>query len=393
MLLWVGFAVMAASVLALVLRPLLRPETARDADSRDATAVYRDQLTEIDAERERGLIGAGEAEAARTEIARRLLASASESEAAAATPLTVNDPPRAVAAARHAALALMAGLPITAMALYLAVGQPGLPSQSAATQPPVPAANADVAQLVAAVEARLQKHPEDGDGWDVIAPVYLRQQRFREAADAFARATRIKGESTTRLAGFAEATVMAHDGIVTETARVAYEKLAKLEPGRIEPRFWLALAKEQDGNHAAAAADYAQLLQGGEPDASWRPLVTERLEAMRAKLGGVAPPATSPGPPANDARGPSAADIASAGQLPAADRDRMIEDMVQGLAARLQKNGDDLAGWQRLIRAYTVMGRKSDAIAALGRARQQFTNAPESLAALAALATSLGLGS
>ena len=148
-----------------------------------------------------------------------------------------------------------------------------------------------------------------------------------------------------------------------------------------------------------AAEEYRQMLAEGVPDAAWRPLVMERLDAMRARLGGdpaaakSAPPASSSAPAASPSRGPSAEDFAAADRLSAADRDRMIEDMVAGLASRLEKDGRDLAGWQRLIRAYTVMGRKAEAMAALGRARRLFTDEPHSLAALTALATSLGLGS
>lgn len=71
----------------------------------------------------------------------------------------------------------------------------------------------------------------------------------------------------------------------------------------------------------------------------------------------------------------------------------MIEGMVSGLAARLEKDGRDLAGWQRLIRAYTVLGRKGEAVAALGRARKSFEGDAPTLAVLAELAKELGLDS
>ena len=71
----------------------------------------------------------------------------------------------------------------------------------------------------------------------------------------------------------------------------------------------------------------------------------------------------------------------------------MIDGMVSGLAARLEQDGRDLAGWQRLIRALNTLGRRDDAIAALGRARKSFDGQPQQLAELAELARSLGLGS
>lgn len=398
MLLWLGFGLLSASVLVALLRPLLRPSSTVPAVSETGAAIYRDQLREIDADRERGVLGPSEAAAAHAEVARRLIAL----DERPPSPIYEGISGRNLA---PLATALAAGLPMLAIGLYLAVGAPNVPSQPAAARAAIPANDAKVDDLIRAVELRLQKNPEDGQGWDVIGPVYMKQGRFQEAADAFSSATRILGESSRRLAGFAESTVLANDGIVTEPARLAYEKLVKLEPKRIEPRFWLALAKEQDGQLAAATQDYEALLKDAPDDATWRPMVIERLETVQQKLGGkpantaaveASQPQTSPkssSAPSATQPGPSAVDVAAADKLAPAERQRMIEGMVQGLADRLKKEPADLAGWQRLIRAYTVMGRKSDALAALTTARQTFKSEPQSLASLADLAQSLGLGS
>jgi cytochrome c-type biogenesis protein CcmH len=75
------------------------------------------------------------------------------------------------------------------------------------------------------------------------------------------------------------------------------------------------------------------------------------------------------------------------------DRAAMINQMVAGLAARLEKDGKDLAGWQRLLRAYVVLGRKGDAASALASARRNFAGDEAALAELAQTAKSLGIGS
>ncbi len=245
---------------------------------------------------------------------------------------------------------------------------------------------ANVTELIAKVEARLREHPEDGQGWDVIAPIYLKLGRFREAAAAFANAARIEGETARRLAGFAEATVLAADGVVGEEARLAFEKILKSDPRRPEPRFWLALAKEQDGKLADALADYKALLADTPGDAPWREAVEGRIAEVSRRI----PGADKAGP---RAPGPSAADVAAAERLAPEDRARMIAQMVDGLAQRLERDGRDLAGWLRLVNAYAVLDRKDDARAALTRARQNFPADEKALAELAALAKSLGLGS
>jgi cytochrome c-type biogenesis protein CcmH len=252
----------------------------------------------------------------------------------------------------------------------------------------LPPEQANIAELIAKVERQLREHPEDGQGWDVIAPIYFRLGRFREAADAYAKATRLQGESVRRLAGFAESEVLAADGIVSEKARAAFERILQLEPSRPEPRFWLALAKEQDGKLAEALADYRALLAQAPAGAPWREAVDGRVAELSRRL---AAPGTSEPPPPGP--GPSAAQVMEAEKLPAQERARMIGQMVDGLAERLKRDGSDLAGWLRLVNAYAVLNRKDDARAALAQARQHFPTDAKALGELAALAKSLGLDS
>jgi cytochrome c-type biogenesis protein CcmH len=83
MLLWVIFALMTSAVLIAVLAPLARPAAPADDADAGALEVYRDQLAEVEVERARGLVEAAEADAARIEISRRLLASAAPSASGA----------------------------------------------------------------------------------------------------------------------------------------------------------------------------------------------------------------------------------------------------------------------------------------------------------------------
>jgi cytochrome c-type biogenesis protein CcmH len=177
--------------------------------------------------------------------------------------------------------------------------------------------------------------------------------------------------------------VLASNGIVTEEARLAYERILKLEPDRLEPRFWLALAKEQDGQLVAAASEYQSLIAQADDKASWRGIVEERLAIVRMKLGEGS---TSP------RRSPSAADVAAADALSDQERARMIDDMVASLAERLKKNGNDLPGWRRLVEAYVVLGRREQALAALDEARKALAQDDEAIGVLNAFAKSLGLG-
>ena len=116
--------------------------------------------------------------------------------------------------------------------------------------------------LVAKVEEHLAAHPEDGRGWDVIAPVYLRLGRADDAARAFQNAIRLLGSTAERQTGLGEAILSAEGGIVTADARTAFEAAQRLDPAAPGPRFFLALAAEQEGEAAAAADALADAPRG-----------------------------------------------------------------------------------------------------------------------------------
>lgn len=388
MLLWLCFAFLTAAIVALLLRPLREaPAKAVEPAAADL-AVYRDQLRELDAERDRGLFDAGEIESARAEVARRLLKRAS-GDPSAPTP---TDPPPADdlasrARARRTYLAIAAMLPVIGIGLYLIEGSPFLPDLPFHERKTAEADQSNVGELIARVEERLREHPEDGKGWDVIAPVYLRLQRFGDAAHAFAEANRLQGESVRRLLGFAEATLLAEGGIVSEPVRKAALRVLELEPKRIEVRAWIALAKEQDGDLPGAAAEYRDLLAKAPADASWLPTISERLAIVEKKIKGE-PAGEQPAPPEDKAPDLAAPDVAS---MSPAERAAFVSSMVARLAERLKDNGKDLDGWLRLARAYKVLGRDSDAEGAIASARQNFAGDQASLDEIAKSAQSLGL--
>lgn len=377
MVLWILFAVLAAAVVWAVTRPLLSPDAA-DATADSELAVYRDQLAEIEAERAQGLLGGPEAEGARIELARRVLRRAEEKQRADGAGSASSG------RLRQVVIYTTAALPVIGIAVYLAVGSPQLPSRPYAARLDAPTEHATAADLVAQVEAHLRANPEDGRGWDVLAPVYMRMGNFTQAADAFQRAARLSGESPKRLAGFARALIMVQNGVVSEPARQAYERLKALEPDNIEPQVWLAIGREQDGDLKSAEAEYKRLLVGAEDP--WKGLLVARLQSLSERLG-----APMPEIPGGTPAAASAADDIAA--MSPADRDKRIAEMVDGLAARLKQNGNDLDGWMRLVRSYVVLGRRDEAATALTSARGQFAGDDKSLAELNVLAENLGLGS
>ncbi|MDA7947702.1 MAG: c-type cytochrome biogenesis protein CcmI [Hyphomicrobiaceae bacterium] len=387
MVLWVIFAGLAAATLIAVLYPFLRSKSSAPAAADYDTAVFKDQLQEIAAEEERGVISKTEAEAARTEVSRRLLAAAGGGKKKK-TKLSTSQSGSAVTVALICAFLFV---PVGSTALYLIYGSPGFPDQPLAARLKTPDGSQNVAALVGRVEARLREHPEDGRGWEVLAPVYLRQRRFSDAANAYGKVARLLGATPQRLIDYGNALVLANNGVVSERARKILQRALDGDDSFIRAHFWLAVAKEQDGQFAEAAEAWRNLLKKGDGQAPWHEAVKQRLAAVEEKTGSSAPKPSKPetrtaragsGPEKPEFRGPTREDIAAAGQLSASDRSAMVNQMVSGLADRLKSEGGSVDEWRRLIRSYMVLGDKQAAAKALSNARSAYANDQSALASL-----------
>ncbi|WP_045837876.1 c-type cytochrome biogenesis protein CcmI [Hyphomicrobium sp. 99] len=388
MVFWILVAGLVAGVTLAITWPLMRPSPlSTDAIGADI-AVYKDQLKEIAADEARGTLGAAEAESARAEIGRRILrVSEGNSKAEASSGSAGRN--RFI---KPVSIALSVALPLASLGLYLVYGAPGMPAQPLSERLAEATVSNKPNDLIAKVEERLREHPEDGTGWDVIAPVYYATGQYADAATAYQNAIRLIGETPRRLLGFANARIHLENGVVPEDARKALERILAIEPNSTEPRVWLALAKEQDGRLAEAAADYRKLIDEAPAHAPWRKALEDRLanlgkDAGRTPAGKEATTAPAATPPAAN---PEAAAIMN---MSPAERQAFITRMVDNLAARLKSDGSDAEGWIKLIRAYQVLGRRDDAVKALTDARANLKGNQVGLAEVENLARQLGLGS
>ena len=151
-------------------------------------------------------------------------------------------------------------MPAIAFPLYALLGQPQMPDEPLASRQPAAHAASDIEAAVAGVEAHLIAKPDDGKGWAVLAPVYMRLERYEDAAHAYSEALRLLGEDPARRAAYGEALVAAAGGVVTDKAREAFDKALAEQPGQPQARFYLALAAEQDGKTAEAIQVYESLV-------------------------------------------------------------------------------------------------------------------------------------
>ncbi len=364
-MIWLALGIATAAVTVALLWPLLKPPPETSDRARHDIEVYRDQLAEIETERARGGIGDTEADAARREIERRLLRAGEELGRGAT----------AGGQGLAAAIAIALLVPIGATVLYLKLGQPSLPSQPLATRELGQAQMAqaresgNLAEMAAKLSQRLEADPGDGQGWFLLGRAYLQMERFEDAVKAYARAADLAPADPNSRMALAESRVYAAQGAVTPEAMADFERLLKMEPQHPGARYYLALARSQAGDVKAAFEAWKALAADSAPDAPWQQVLQARLreaaqtlkidlaEALppRAQASGSLPPTSTP------PRGPTTEQMQAAGAMSPEERQAMIRGMVEGLAARLNDSPNDPEGWDRLARAYDVLGEADKA--------------------------------
>lgn len=338
MLFWVAAAVLTFAASLAVLIPLSRRTGGAGARANEIN-VYRDQLAEVERDVRRGLLAPEEAEQARTEIGRRILRADDDG--------IILKQDSGGAAFRVAGAIAVVSIPLISWGLYSVLGSPNLPEQPLSARMSRDPSMNTPAELVARAEAQLAANPNDLRGWDVLAPIYIKMQRFDDAISAYRNALRLGGSSAIRQAGLGEALVYQSGGLITKEAQAAFEAALSEMPGMPKARFFLAMVKAQEGQTAEATNEWRDLASSLPQDDPWR----EAAQAMLAR-------ATS---------GPDQQQVEAADQMAPADRVAMIEQMVANLDSKLRENPNDLEGWQRLVRSYLVLGRERDAADALSR--------------------------
>jgi cytochrome c-type biogenesis protein CcmH len=372
MLFWILVAILTAAVAAVLLLPLLRRPVVAPGDTSHDIEVYRDQLEELKRDEATGLIGAGEAELARAEVARRLIAAKKDEAKSKADPAERRN--------RLAQAFVILLMPAVGLCLYLATGRPDLPAQPLAERLANP--GNDISILIARAENHLARNPDDGAGWDLLAPIYYRSGRMEDSANAFSQAIRLLGPNTERLDGHAETLIALSSGIVTAEARKQLEQSLKLKADNPRAKYYLALALEQDGKRVEARAAFEAIAKEAPAGAPWLPLVNRHIATLTEGQGGET---------AGKLGNPTADDVAAAQDMTTGDRQQMIAGMVESLSAKLQDDPNNFEGWMRIIRSYVVLDQRPKAEAALQTALKTFPADSENGKELLALARDLSI--
>ncbi len=403
MLFWT-LAIALAAGLSLILALAARSGAGIGGGAEDL-GVYRDQMAELERDLGRGVIAPGEAEQARTEIARRILAADRALGAMAPTATA----PKSATWALVGAMVVLVGIggPLG----YAWLGAPGYPdlgiaerrrvaeaaraerlpqaqaeARVLALRDPPPAPSPEFAALIAQLREAVAARPDDLQGLALLARNEAALGNFGAAVVAQRHIIAVIGEAARAedFSALADLMVLATGGYVSPEAEAAADAALARDPRNGAARYFKGLADAQTGRYDRAFATWAELLAEGPEDAGW----IAPIEAQIGTLAAMAGVAYTPPAPTT---GPSAADVAAAGEMTEAERQEMIRTMVEGLAERLASAGGPAADWARLIGALAVLGQTDRARAIWAEAQTVFADQPADIAALAEAAARAGI--
>ena len=406
MLFWLSGIALSAVVACAILIPLYRSRKQSLSDAQRIVEFHKSQLSEIESDRERRLLTAEEAEQSRREISRRLIKAhekaVSEQPAGRAARLPT------LFASAFVVVLLVPG----AIAIYWQIGWPQLPDmpladrlaaaestrQARPTQEDVLRGRAawsprgdhdpEHLKLVQRLRDSLAENTDSLDGHRLLVRSELILGNLRGAVLAQEQIIRILGDRATSAdhSALADLLIAEAGGYVSPDAEKAVGRALALDSGEAVPRYFLGLMHMQTGRPDLAVSIWSQLALEGPPDAPWIAQIRDRIPDA-ARMAGVNIELS----PRQPLPGPNADDIAAASELSEADRDAMIQSMVEGLRRRLDNEGGTAAEWARLIRSMRVLGDLEGAEEVLQRARSAFRGQPDDLAVISAAAQAAGL--
>ena len=343
-----------------------RTVNAADPSGRANDAHFRLQLSEIEADLGSGRLAAGEAVAAKAELAREMLRL--QKEAATARM-------RDAGGANVLLPVSVLLVAIMAFGAYALLGNPNLPSQPLAGRTTeAAAASMQLEDAVKAVEDRLAAHPDDVKGWSVLAPVYMQTRQYPKAEQAFRHILTLNPPTADAYTDLAESLMAQNGGQGIGEAGDLLHKAVALDPKHVRSRFYLAAEAMRVKEYVSAVQQWTDLIALAQNSDAWLPTAKDGLAAAEAGRDGKPLPQSTPAPAAAPAQNPA--------------QNAAILTMVNGLADRLNKQGGSLDEWTRLVRSEVVLGDLAKAQAAYDSARKAYPDAGarQDLDALAAQA-------
>jgi cytochrome c-type biogenesis protein CcmH len=278
-LFWIIAALLIACALFFVLPPLLKCRAAAGVPAqRLNVAVYRDQLSELEADRRAGTLNDEQYERARLELERRLL----DDVAADGVPVAAERP-----ASRVPAIVAGVAVPVLAVALYFAVGNPRALAPVALPQHAGETVTAEqVEAMVAKLAERMRQKPDDPQGWAMLGRSYAVMGRFEDAAAAYGKAAERAPDNPHVLTDYADALAMARGQNLLGEPEALVMRALKIDPDHGKSLALAGTIAFEKKDFATAIQYWERLVKVMPPDSEIARNVQASINEARGLLGG-----------------------------------------------------------------------------------------------------------
>ena len=384
MLFWGIAGLLTLICVILVIWPLLRQKEVLETNVDYNLKVYKDQLSEVDKDFQLGRVDSKELDAIKTEIQRRILTENVE--------VNQQNQSKKFTSTTYVIFTLVASflIPSAAIGIYANFGSPGHPDVPLSKRADLPTPKtvekttsqekepneqqAGIDNMITNLQEKLKVNPEDLQNWELLGRTLLIRKQYEAASDSLRQGVSIFPSSLELRATYAEALVLAAQGRISREALKQFKLVSKSIPKDPRVRYYLGLADYQQEKIELALQKWTTLLDETPQNAPWRKMLTSRIDQATKVLGiktsepkqKLAANQKSTAPSVNPAnpsilkkgfQGPTSEDIRAAQTLSKNDRQEMINNMVEGLAAKLKDNPNNLNGWLRLSQSYKVLGK------------------------------------
>ena len=280
---WVTAAFAVVVVLALLFRPFLLKSKEVIVSRRELNAaIYRDQLARLDRDRAENTLADADYDQARAELQRRVIDDTAEADVTSR-----------LQAPRKTMVAVGLLLPVAAIGLYLLLGTPATlepngPQHAVTAQ--------DMDRLIIGLAQKLEKEPDNLQGWAMLARSYKMMGRNMEAEMAFVRAGSYLDNDAQLLAIYADLAATNANGNFAGKPAQLIEKALKVDPENAMALWLAGTAAFRNNQFDVAIRTWERLIKQVDPESEDGRMLQGSIDAAYAAIGKAAPKATAKAP-------------------------------------------------------------------------------------------------
>ena len=402
---WLSILIILAFVCAIFYQTLKKNAVQKEENA--DLKFYKSQLSEIEKDIAKGVIGREEAEQITIEISRRILKNKNQS--------LFKFSFQSANSRLKFAFILGVFISFLSFGLYSSLGSLGYfdfsqknrieaakllketrPSQQEAwdalsDEKTINTPEGEMGEIITKLRKISQERPNDITGLRYLVRTEASLNNFENAAIAQMSLVKLLGEQvlTEDLYQLAELMVISLNGYVSPEAEALFRKVLAKDDDNGGALYYLGLMYANLDRPDLSFEIWRKLLNRGPDDAPWVPLIRHQIMEVAWRAGKnryELPPETKIPP-----NGPTQADIEASDEMTADERQEMISNMVEGLASRLASEGGTSDEWARLIKALSVLGDSDRAQKIWAEAINIYNNSPADLRVINNIAKEIGI--